>query len=77
MKNQHRNAGFETGQKVPRSGTYTVFHRPHLLRREVALLKEHSFPACSRCVLPIHFGLLHAVQVESARDKFRLLMHSR
>jgi hypothetical protein len=60
---------------VPRSGTYAIFHAPHLLKHEVTLLKEHAFPSCSKCVLPVHFDLIKAVRVECASDRFRLLMH--
>ncbi|HXA83814.1 MAG TPA: hypothetical protein VNZ47_01985 [Candidatus Dormibacteraeota bacterium] len=72
----HIGKGFETGQVVPQSGSYTVSHKPHLLTREATLLKEHIFPACAKCMVPVHFDLLHAVQTESAQDKFRLLMHT-
>jgi hypothetical protein len=72
----HIEKGFETGQIVPRSGSYTVSHKPHQLKREVTLLREHPFPACAKCMVPVHFALLHALQTESARDKFRLLMHT-
>jgi hypothetical protein len=67
---------FETGQIIPQSGSYAVSHKPHLLEREATLLKEHFFPACAKCEVPVHFNLLHALQSESARDKFRLLMHT-
>jgi hypothetical protein len=76
MKSRARNTGFETGQTIPRSGNYAVFHTRHPLVREVTLLKEHTFPACAKCVLPVQFDLLQAVPAESARDRFRLLMHT-
>jgi len=72
----HLGKGFETGQIIPQSGSYAVSHKPHLLEREATLLKEHVFPACAKCIVPVHFDLLHAVQTESARDKLRLLMHT-
>ena len=71
----HIREGFETGEIIPQSGSYAVSHKPHLLTREATLLKEHVFPACAKCIVPVHFDLLHAVQTESAREKFRLLMH--
>lgn len=71
----HIGKGFETGQIIPQSGSYAVSHKPHLLKPEATLLKEHVFPACAKCEIPVHFNLLHASQTESARDKFRLLMH--
>jgi hypothetical protein len=76
MKSRAKKTGFKTGQIVQRSGNYAVFHTPHSLRREVTLLKEHAFPACSRCVLPVRFDLLQAVPAETARERFRLLMHA-
>jgi hypothetical protein len=44
MKN-HIGEGFETGQIIPQSGNYAVSHKPHLLKREATLLKEHVFPS--------------------------------
>jgi hypothetical protein len=76
MKSHARNMEFETGQTIPQSGSYSVFHKQHHLRHEVTLLKQHTFPACARCAVPVHFDLLHAVHAESARDRFRLLMHA-
>ena len=72
----HIGKGFESGQTIPRSGNYAVVHKPHHLTSEATLLKQHIFPACAKCTVPVHFDLLHAVQTESARDKFRLLMHT-
>jgi hypothetical protein len=72
----HIRKGFETGQIIPQSGSYAVSHKAHLLKREATLLKEHVFPACAKCKVPVHFDLLRALQTESARDKFRLLMHT-
>jgi len=72
----HIGERFETGQIIPHSGSYAVSHKPHLLIREATLLKEHVFPACAKCEVPVHFNLLHALRTESSRDKFRLLMHT-
>lgn len=72
----HVGKGFQTGQIIPQSGSYAVSHKPHLLEREAALLKEHVFPACAKCEVPVHFKLLHALHTESSLDKFRLLMHT-
>ena len=58
----HIREGFETGEIIPQSGSYAVSHKPHLLTREAALLKEHVFPACAKCIVPVHFDLLQAVQ---------------
>src|SRR5690348_1993855 len=44
--------GLRTGVAVPKSGSYRVYHPQHSLPQEVTLLKDHSFPRCSRCGEP-------------------------
>lgn len=62
-----------TGDVVPRSGIYRVFHHHHLAT-QVPLLRNGVFPECRTCTTPLEFELLRAVPVESARSRFRLLM---
>lgn len=62
-----------TGDMVPRSGIYRVFHH-HRLARQLTLLRSSIFPACHTCTTPLEFELLRAVPIESARSRFRLLM---
>ncbi len=38
-----------TGDRVPNSGTYRVYHKAHRLPDEVALLAGFPFPRCSKC----------------------------
>src|SRR5579864_9427810 len=74
-KKLSRSAIRSTGDMVPRSGIYTVFHH-HRLSRQVPLLRSGIFPACHTCTTPLEFELLRAVPVESARSRFRLLMQA-
>jgi hypothetical protein len=74
-KNLNMSAICFTGDVVPRSGIYTVFHH-HRLSRHVPLLRSGIFPACHKCTTPIEFELLRAMPIESARSRFRLLMHA-
>jgi hypothetical protein len=67
---------FESGQLVPRSGTYRAIHR-HPVAREVLLLKNHIFPNCVQCSVPIQFATVNWVPRESASARYRLLMHKR
>jgi len=46
-----------TGCEVPESGIYRVLHSQHRLPREVTLMKNHSFPRCSKCSEPVYFEL--------------------
>lgn len=64
-----------TGDVVPRTGIYRVFHH-HRLSRQVPLLRNGIFPACKKCTTPIEFELLQAMPIESARSRFRLLMQA-
>jgi hypothetical protein len=49
-----------TGCSVPESGIYRVSHSQHVLPKEVALLKGHAFPRCSRCRKPVSYELVCA-----------------
>lgn len=42
------SAILSTGDMVPRSGIYRVFHH-HRLARQIALLRSGIFPACHTC----------------------------
>jgi hypothetical protein len=64
---------FISGQRVPASGTYGLSH-VHPTRRRINLLKDRSFPRCSKCMEVVEFEMLSSVPVESARNNFRLLM---
>jgi len=64
-----------TGDVVPRSGIYRVFHH-HRLSRQVPLLRSGIFPECRQCTTPLEFELLRGVPIESARSRFRLLMQA-
>lgn len=64
-----------TGEVVPSSGVYRVFHH-HRLARQVPLLRNGIFPACHTCRTALEFKLLRAVPIESARARFRLLMQA-
>ena len=66
---------YNTGQKVPRSGSYRTFHK-HALASEIPLLKNVFFRACPACRVPVQFELVSAVTVESAGARFRLLMQT-
>lgn len=50
----------KTGCTVPESGIYRVSHSQHNLPREVTLLRNQSFPRCSRCDEPVFFELLRS-----------------
>jgi hypothetical protein len=73
MKNYRGNTG--SGKSVPRSGTYGFSHA-HSSAHEITLLKGRMFPFCPKCSDPVEFVLIRAVPVESALDRFRLLMRS-
>ncbi len=67
---------FTTGDKVPRSGSYRTFHL-HRLKKLVTLLRNNLFPACPSCAVPVGFGLLCPIPVESAGARFRLLTETK
>jgi hypothetical protein len=46
---------YSTGQEIPQSGIYCVFHPAHRLIRTVRLLKGDRFPRCSQCADQVSF----------------------
>jgi two-component system, chemotaxis family, chemotaxis protein CheY len=48
---------YSTGQAIPRSGIYTVFHEQHRLPHEVTLLEGEVFPHCAKCGDLVEFVL--------------------
>ena len=46
-----------TGCSVPDSGIYRVLHSQHRLPRAVTLIRNQSFPRCSKCSEPVYFEL--------------------
>lgn len=73
MANLKISNSFTTGQEIPRSGIYCTVHMRHPVRRQVALLRGRVFPGCPKCLVPVRFDLLRALQVESAQGRYRLL----
>ncbi len=51
---------FRTGCSVPESGIYSVIHSQHRLPEEITLIREQSFPRCSKCSEPVYFNLVRS-----------------
>src|SRR5690349_19295000 len=49
---------FSTGDTVPETGIYYVYHPAHRLIRTVRLHRGHSFPRCSQCSDQVEFDLM-------------------
>ena len=60
MKLLRMPKGYRAGEAVPTSGVYSVSHKPHMLPREVTLIRRQSFPPCARCGAEVRFQLLRA-----------------
>ena len=72
-----------TGQEVPSSGIYRVFHGEHRLPKELVLIAGNKFPRCGKCSNAVRFELVKTsprlgrhsnvvVHEISARDEERL-----
>jgi two-component system, chemotaxis family, chemotaxis protein CheY len=48
---------YSTGQAIPKSGIYTVFHEKHRLPHEVTLIEGETFPRCAKCGDLVEFVL--------------------
>jgi hypothetical protein len=48
---------YHSGQKVPETALYRVFHYQHRLPHDVVIQQGESFPACDRCGERVTFSI--------------------
>jgi len=53
-----------TGEVVPTTGIYAVYHAEHRLPHEVILVGGDKFPRCSKCGSSVRFGLVRMARAE-------------
>ena len=58
-----------TGCSISESGVYRVIHAEHRLPREITLIKDQSFPRCSKCAEPVYFELVRSAPFVGANPK--------
>lgn len=66
---------FRTGERITRSGIYQVIHRKHRLPHEVTLLKDQTFPRCSKCQDQVEFQLVRECQLLERESEFSTHIH--
>ena len=59
------SSNLRTGCTVSQSGIYRVSHSEHRLPEEVTLLKDQTFPRCSRCAQPVFYELVRSAPAAS------------
>jgi hypothetical protein len=52
----------KSGERIPSSGLYQIFHDAHTLPSQVALVKGYNFPPCAECAMPVHFKQVQPMQ---------------
>lgn len=63
---------FRTGERVPKSGIYRVFHdRYHTGTHEVTCVCGERFPVCNRCGYSAQFQLVKAAEHVLNSEYFR------
>jgi len=60
---------FRPGQSVPDTGIYLVSHRGHRAAHQAILLKNETFPRCSKCGESVRFQLVRASRPVSDRTR--------
>ena len=71
-----KGASLRTGVAVSETGIYRVSHSQHSLPHEVTLLKDQTFPRCSRCSDPVFYELVRsAPAVVSHRSSFQVALY--
>jgi hypothetical protein len=51
-----------TGEVVPVTGIYSVYHTEHRLPEEVILVGGDQFPRCSKCPVRVTFAMVRAAK---------------
>jgi hypothetical protein len=67
---------FVSGEVVPHTGIYRVFHGEHRLAHEVTALQGHTFPVCSKCSNEVHFELIRSAPLADTGSDFRVVLNS-
>jgi hypothetical protein len=57
---QAKTNDLRSGCAVIESGIYRVLHSQHRLPAEITLIRDHSFPRCSKCSEPVYFELVRS-----------------
>ena len=65
----------KTGDRVPDSGIYRVSHARHNLPNEVSLLKDRTFPRCSRCGDPVFYELVRSAPGIAGHSSFAVALY--
>lgn len=50
---------YKPGDKVARSGVYTVLHDNHGMSYKATLLRGETFPSCKKCGMKVRFAIFH------------------
>jgi len=69
-------ARYKTGQEIPDSGIYKVFHQQHRLPHEVTLLKGETFPRCAKCGDLVEFELIQAAPYQRDGTSFCVRLYA-
>lgn len=65
---------FRTGERIPYSGIYRVFHEGHRLPHEVTLIDGETFPRCLKCDYAVEFELLQTAPDLRNDGGFRVVL---
>ncbi len=65
---------YHTGDAIPTSGIYRVYHSAHRLPQEVTLLAAFPFPRCSRCSKTVTFRAIKA-ESEGLEQRHGIVLH--
>lgn len=65
---------FRTGERIPYSGIYKVFHALHRLPHEVTLLDGEIFPRCLKCDSSVEFQLIQQAPNILDKGAFRVVL---
>ncbi len=63
-----------TGERIPASGIYRVYHRAHRLPDEVALREGFPFPRCAKCSGKVRFRMMSAAAGDVA-EQHGIVLH--
>jgi hypothetical protein len=74
-KKRALDSELRTGCFVSDSGIYRVIHKQHRLPEEVTLIKDQSFPRCSKCAEPAYFKLVRSAPASGGTNSSSVALY--
>ena len=65
----------KTGEIIPASGIYRVYHEAHRLPHEVTLIEGYKFPRCQKCTTDVTFETVAVAELWKSGPSRTIILH--